>query len=245
MRAVILVGHGSLLRGSGAAMIRLAARAREQHIAPYVAAGFLNYSRPAFGDVLAHAVERGATDVIVQPYFLVPGWFVSRALPPALDACRAMHPQVALRVARPLEDHPALAEILLRRARAATPDLAGRAALVIVAHGSPDPAANWPVDSLAAQLRAICGGAVSTAYLGLNEPPLPDELDRLARAGERQIIVVPYFLQLGGHVAEDLPALIAAARQRHPAATILLAEHLGYDPLLVSAIADRVAEVAA
>ena len=41
---------------------------------------------------------------------------------------------------------------------------------------------------------------------------------------------------------DDLPAIIAAARTRHPAATILLTEHLAFDRLLVSVIADRVSE---
>jgi sirohydrochlorin ferrochelatase len=53
---------------------------------------------------------------------------------------------------------------------------------------------------------------------------------------------VPYLLQLGGHVAEDLPKIIAAARARHPGVPIDLAAHLGYDPLLVHVIADRVGD---
>jgi len=46
-------------------------------------------------------------------------------------------------------------------------------------------------------------------------------------------------------VADDLPALIGAARLRHPDAMILLTEHLAYDRLLVAVIADRVAEASA
>jgi sirohydrochlorin cobaltochelatase len=62
--------------------------------------------------------------------------------------------------------------------------------------------------------------------------------------GIRHVIAVPYFLQLGNHVKDDLPAIVAAGRARHPAATILLAEHLAYDRLLVAVIGDRVAELA-
>ena len=63
--------------------------------------------------------------------------------------------------------------------------------------------------------------------------------------GIKHIIATPYFLQLGNHVKDDLPAIIAAARIRHSASTILLTEHLAYDRLLVSVIADRVAEALA
>src|SRR5438067_13214310 len=52
VRAVMLVGHGSLRLGAGAAMIRLAERAQAARVAPIVGAGFLNYSRPTFGETL-------------------------------------------------------------------------------------------------------------------------------------------------------------------------------------------------
>jgi sirohydrochlorin cobaltochelatase len=61
----------------------------------------------------------------------------------------------------------------------------------------------------------------------------------------RRIVALPYFLQLGRHVAEDLPALIAQAEQRHPHAALVLARHLGYDRALVDVVADRVAEAVA
>jgi sirohydrochlorin cobaltochelatase len=119
MRAVLLIGHGSLRPGSGAAMIRLAARAREAGVAPIVEAGFLNYSRPRFAQALARCVAQGAAEVIIQPYFLIPGKFVQVDLPRALNAFQAMYPTVILRQAAPFGDHPALAELALKRAAAA------------------------------------------------------------------------------------------------------------------------------
>jgi sirohydrochlorin cobaltochelatase len=73
-----------------------------------------------------------------------------------------------------------------------------------------------------------------------NHPTIADAIDDLVARGARRLIAVPYFLQLGGHVAEDLPATIDAARQRHTGAEIILTEHLGYDALLVEVIAERV-----
>ncbi|KPV45426.1 hypothetical protein SE17_44090, partial [Kouleothrix aurantiaca] len=84
--------------------------------------------------------------------------------------------------------------------------------------------------------------AVSDCYLDLNAPGIGAAIDSMLAYGIQHIIAVPFFLHMGNHVREDLPAQIAAARARHPQATILLAEHLGYDRLLVPVIADRVAE---
>jgi sirohydrochlorin cobaltochelatase len=269
MRAVIIVGHGSLRRDSGAAMIRLAARAREAGLAPLVAAGFLNYSRPTLAEALARCAAQGAGEVVVAPYLLVPGYFARVALPRALAALRPRFPALSLAPADCLGDHPALAELVLKRAEQAheerrarndergaadealqqTPQLppsssfiAPRSSLLLMAHGSPDAGANAPIEAVAGRVRATGRFAeVRVAFLDLNEPAIPDALDDLA-VGGGPVVALPYFLQLGGHVAEDLPELIAQARLRHPGVTIALAPHFGYDPLLVHVIADRARE---
>ena len=247
MQAVILIGHGSLRSGSGAAMIRLAARAREAGVAPIVAAAFLNYSAPDLASTLRRCVAQGARDVLVLPYFLVPGWFVASAVPRLLKKCRPDYPGVSLRIGPPFGAHPALAELTRKRAAAAlaeaAPGTAEQPALLMIAHGSPDPSANAPIEEVTELVRARGGFAdVTLCYLGLNTPLVDDAIDAQIARGQRLLVAVPYFLQLGGHVAEDLPALIDAARARHPGATILLAEHLSYDPLLVEVIARRVQE---
>ena len=270
-RAVMLVGHGSLRPGAGDAMIRLAERAQAAQVAPIISAGFLNYSRPTFDETLARCVEGGASELIIQPYFLVAGKFVREDLARLAEAGRLAHPQLSIRVAKPFGDHPALARLLLKRALeadylAAHPhilhqhlprpldDGAGwrplhrlqRTGLLIMAHGSPQPRSNAPIYGVAKRVRAQGRyAAVRVCFMDLNKPSIPDAIDDLTKRGIRQIIATPYFLQLGNHVKDDLPAIIAAARLRHPASTLLLAEHLAYDRLLVSVIADRVAEALA
>ncbi len=116
MRAVLIVGHGSLRPAAGAAMIRLAERVQAAGVAPIVTAGFLNYSRPTFAEALVRCIEGGAAEVIVQPYFLVPGKFVREELARLLEAGRLAHPGLLLRMAQPFGDHPALARLVLKRA---------------------------------------------------------------------------------------------------------------------------------
>jgi sirohydrochlorin cobaltochelatase len=252
MRGVLLVGHGSLRPGAGAAMIRLAARVREAGIAPIVGAGFLNYSRPRFADALARLAAHGAREIVVQPYFLAPGKFVRVDLPRAVRAAQEAHPALTLRLAEPFGDHEALAALALKRAAEACDRAPGPmrghgrdSGLLLMAHGSPDASANRPIAAVAERIRAVGRYEhVVVCYLDLNTPSIPTAIDELAARGVRRMVATPYFLQLGGHVAEDLPAIIAAARLRHPTAAIALAEHLGYDPLLVRVIADRAASAA-
>jgi sirohydrochlorin cobaltochelatase len=264
--AVMLVGHGSLRPGAGAAMMRLAQRAHALGIAPFVTAGFLNYSRPTFAEALEHCIAGGAGEVIVQPYFLVPGKFVRDDLERLVDVGRAAHPDVSIHMAQPFGDHPALARLLLKRALEAEymathlqikqpgrllEDRASwrplhtlhRTGLLIMAHGSPDPRSNAPIYGVARRVRASGRyAAVTVCFMDLNKPSIPAALDEMAARGIRHMIAAPYFLQLGNHVMDDLPTIVAEARARHPDCTILLAEHLAYDRLLIAAIADRIAE---
>jgi sirohydrochlorin cobaltochelatase len=238
MRSILLIGHGSLRPGSGAAMIRLAARLRERGAAPLVAAGFLNYSRPTLAESAGRLRRQGATALVAQPYLLVPGYFSRIALPRALAELRAAMPGLPIDQTEPLGAHPALADLLRQRADAA--GATARSAVLIAAHGSPDPAASAPVEALAAMMRAAGHyAAVAPCYLGLSAPAIPAAIAAHVAAGHRHIVVAPLLLQLGGHAAEDLPAIAAAARLAHPGAAIICAGYLGYSPLLAEALAER------
>ncbi len=239
MRAIVLIGHGSLKRASGAAMLRVAARMREASAAPLVAAAFLNYSRPSFADVVARCVERGASSIIVVPYFLVPGKFVQVDVPRAVRAAHQTHPSVAFHTAAPLGDHPALARLVRERAAPT-----GAGGLVLVAHGSPDANANAPVFRIAEQVSAAGGyAAVDVAFLGLNDPDIPTAVAQQMAAGVDSVTLVPFMLQLGGHVADDLPEAAAHAQHQHPHTPVRLAPHLGYSPLLALAAAERASAI--
>lgn len=267
-RAVMIVGHGSLRPASGASMIRLAARAQQAGAAPIVQAAFLNYSRPSVVEGLARCVARGASELIVVPYFLVPGWFVRQKLPRLLEDGRAAYPGLVIRQANPLGDHPALARLVMQRAveadylhcfprlrqprvsRQRIPSDAWRpthldrpTGLLLIAHGSPDPENNLPIHAVAGRISAAGRyAAVRVCFMDLNEPGIGEAVSDLASQGIRHVVAVPYFLQLGNHVADDLPAAVGGSQAQHPEMTLILGEHLGYDCLLVPPILDRVAE---
>ncbi len=243
MHAVLLIGHGSLHPGSGAAMIRVAARLRERGVAPLTGAGFLNYSQPRFDRALQRLIAKGATSVTVAPYFLVPGKFVRVDLARMVAEAQSQHPQLSLTLAEPFGDHPSMAELVVRRAQEVVADAAAQALLILV-HGSPRPESNAPVYAVAERIRQQQVFArVSVCFMDLNAPSISSAIDQTVAAGLSTIVAVPYFLQLGGHVQEDLPAAIAAGRARYPLASITLASHLGYDAALATVIADRVAAI--
>ncbi|HEX7276085.1 MAG TPA: CbiX/SirB N-terminal domain-containing protein [Acidimicrobiales bacterium] len=116
-----------------------------------------------------------------------------------------------------------------------TPDL------LLVGHGSRDPAAAAEFEQLTALVADAVppGTRVGAGLLELAEPPVDAALDRLVAAGTTDIVAVPYVLFGAGHLKDDGPAILARARRRHPAVTFRLARDLGIHPAVLDVAEDR------
>jgi sirohydrochlorin cobaltochelatase len=114
------------------------------------------------------------------------------------------------------------------------------AAVLLFAHGSRDPQWAKPFEALAESLRPLIDGPVALAYLEFMRPTLAEAIDALA--GEANAIrVIPVFLGTGGHVKEDLPRLVQAARARHPSLEIRIDPTIGDQSAVIAAIAGVIA----
>lgn len=92
-----------------------------------------------------------------------------------------------------------------------------KTAVVLLAHGARDPRWGEPFLRVADQVRAAAPDlAVALAYLEHLPPSLGDSIRDLAQAGARSIRVVPLFFGRGGHLREDVPAVIAAIANELP-----------------------------
>lgn len=112
--------------------------------------------------------------------------------------------------------------------------------LIIVDHGTRVAEANARLARFAERVaHERPDWLVRHAHMELAEPSFDQAIDALAEAGAREIFVHLHFLGAGFHVRESLPALIAAARARHPAIGIVASEPLGEDPRLVEIVVGR------
>lgn len=119
-------------------------------------------------------------------------------------------------------------------------------ALLLVAHGSRRAASNDEVVKLAEQLQMDLQTdftMVKAAFLELAEPSIPQGIESCAGAGADCVVVLPYFLNTGRHVAQDIPAEIDKARQQLPNLNIYLQAHIGALPemrsVLIKAAANK------
>src|SRR3569833_15405 len=99
MKALILFSHGSVLCGAGEALDRHAGRLRASGEWDVVEVGYMNYSVPTFQEAVIKCHEAGAREIVVLPFFLVPGYFVTSSLPKHVDAARKDFPDLTIVIA--------------------------------------------------------------------------------------------------------------------------------------------------
>ena len=107
-------------------------------------------------------------------------------------------------------------------------------AVLIVAHGSRREESNEEIRNLTRQVADRVGASqaadfelVEAAFLELAAPLIPDGVQSLVDQGATTVLVVPYFLARGTHVAKDIPAEVAKAQQANPGVAISITSYLG------------------
>lgn len=99
--------------------------------------------------------------------------------------------------------------------------------LLLVGHGSRNPAGNDEIERFAAQWRQRHPTwRIEVCFIEYADVLLAEGLDRAA-AGARHVLVLPFILNAAGHVKMELPAAVDAARARHPHVDFAVARHLG------------------
>lgn len=113
--AVLLIAHGSRHEPANADLRRLAERMAEQGGYPIVEAGFLELTEPEIPEAGDRCVARGATRVLMVPYFLSMGVHLLRDLTAAREDLAARHPQVVFLLGPPLGPDPLLDRLVADR----------------------------------------------------------------------------------------------------------------------------------
>ena len=116
---IVFFAHGSSVDSANDAVHVIAGQAAVQgHFALYETA-FLECAQPDLTAAVEGLTARGASKILVVPYFLTLGIHLQRDLPRMVRDIQTRHPGLEIDVAPPLDGHPALSTILVERAKAA------------------------------------------------------------------------------------------------------------------------------
>lgn len=118
---IIVVDHGSRVAESNALLDRVAARFAERFGTRYgiVEPSHMEIATPSIADAYARCVSRGATHIIVCPFFLAPGKHWTQDIPGLAAEAAEAFPHTSHRVADPLGVDDLILDLLAKRADAA------------------------------------------------------------------------------------------------------------------------------
>ncbi|PKN12055.1 MAG: sirohydrochlorin cobaltochelatase [Deltaproteobacteria bacterium HGW-Deltaproteobacteria-4] len=118
-----------------------------------------------------------------------------------------------------------------------------KTAILLMAHGSRIAEANNAAYEIAEMIRgASTFEIVEVAFREMHPPDIQSAIDRCVTQGAERILLMPYFLFVGAHVREDLPAEMTLAQQRYPQVEFAMGNHLGAHRKLAEIVIERIAE---
>jgi sirohydrochlorin ferrochelatase len=115
MLGILLIDHGSRRSEANAALENMAERVARLRSDAVVAAAHMEIAAPDLATVFADLVKRGATNIVILPYFLSDGRHLSQDIPQLAAAAAAAHPGITYHIGAALGPHDALAQLLLER----------------------------------------------------------------------------------------------------------------------------------
>ena len=118
-RAIVLFAHGARDPRWAEPFEAVAARVRAGAPGCQVTLAFLELMAPDLAEACAGLVAGGATRIDVVPLFLGTGGHLRRDLPPLVDALRAAHRGVDVRLHAAIGEHAAVVEAMAAAAVAA------------------------------------------------------------------------------------------------------------------------------
>lgn len=242
---ILLVGHGSRdPGGEGNREVELFAQLwRERQPDWDIQVCFIEFADLLVADGLTQAA-RDADRVIVVPLILNAAGHVKMELPEHLEAARAAFPDTAFVYVPHLGAEDTILNVLKRRLGQAMDELdrpdPQTTGVILLGRGSSDPMANGEVAKMARWLfEAGRHDLVDIAFTGVAFPRLEGVVQRQARLGMTQIVVLPYYL-FTGTLIERIRRQVDHLRSQYPHLRLACADYFGFEPEIFDLVEQRV-----
>lgn len=118
MLGLLLIDHGSRRAESNQQLDNMATRVRRLRPEAVVAAAHMEIAPPDLATAFTELVAKGATRIVILPYFLSDGRHLTQDIPHLAAAAAASHPGITYTIGTALGPHDALAALLLERGEA-------------------------------------------------------------------------------------------------------------------------------
>lgn len=133
---VIIVDHGSRRAESNEMLLDVVEQFRRETGWPIIEPAHMELAEPSIATAYGRCVARGASLVVVHPYFLLPGRHWHSDIPALTAEAAGAHPETQFLVTAPLGLHPGMAAVMQDRVAHCLSHVAGRAAECEVCRGT-------------------------------------------------------------------------------------------------------------
>lgn len=240
---ILLVGHGSREKAGNNEIEAFTDRWRKAHPAWRIELCFIEFADVEVEAGLAHAA-RGAQRVIVVPLILNAAGHVKLEIPAHVARARQRFSGVRFDYAPHLGVCEPILAILQRQLRQCMqaldmPDPL-TTGVILLGRGSSDRLANGEMAKMARWLQEESPHEmVDLAFTGITFPRLERVVQRQARLGLRQVVVLPYYL-FTGTLIQRIGRQVEHLRAQYPQMRFALGSHFGLEPEIARLLADRV-----
>jgi len=116
-------------------------------------------------------------------------------------------------------------------------------AVILMGHGSNVPGAGQDMERVASILNEKYDmDLIKSCYLSRLGPNFPETLAACVSQGAKEIIVIPYFLNMGMHIRMDIPKMMQVEAEKYQDIKIIYGRHLGYDDSFADIVQKRINE---
>ncbi|KAG2500431.1 hypothetical protein HYH03_002000 [Edaphochlamys debaryana] len=130
---VVIVDHGSRKKASNAMLDEFGALYSEITGEEIVEVAHMEIAKPSIADAVARCAERGASTVVIAPYFLSRGRHIQEDIPHLVEEAQKEHPGLRCIIADPIGIDPLMVRLISNRvAEALEQGGSGKAAVAAV-----------------------------------------------------------------------------------------------------------------
>lgn len=118
---VVIIAHGSKRKEANDEIRNMVALIQAKDRDKLYQAAFLQFDPADLGQAIEQLLERDVQKVVIMPYFLITGNHISVDIPELIKAEQQKHPSLAFLIAKHLNGHPGMVDIVLDRIRECIP----------------------------------------------------------------------------------------------------------------------------
>ncbi|MGF9966770.1 sirohydrochlorin chelatase [Bacillus rhizoplanae] len=196
MKAVLYICHGSRLQEACKEATAFVTSCMGRISAPIQEISFLELASPSIAEGFTTCVQKGATEIIIVPVFLLAAVHVKKDIPEELERLQNQYPHISLSYGNPFGVSRKLVNAVLDGSGIKT--IGKRVTLLLVARGSSDEETLRDVRSIASLFETADEVAeVEVCYLAAAKPQFEEKLEELIQTTNAPIAILPYLLFTG------------------------------------------------